>query len=82
LYKVTNVRLFERFKAEGEIVPMQAMKAEGGVEIELHHYKTTILDGGEWSTSNTGPCITVLRAPLSPWIGYGVGPRAGLDALA
>jgi hypothetical protein len=81
LYKVTYVRLFERFKAEGEIVPMQAMKAEEGVEIE-HHYQTTTLDGGEWSTFNTGPCITVLRVPSSPRIGDGVGPRAGLDAWA
>jgi hypothetical protein len=61
---------------------MQAMKAEGGVEVELQHYETTTLDGGEWSTVNTGPCITVFRAPGSPWIRDGVGPRVGLDALA
>jgi len=82
LYRVTDVRLFERFKAEGEIVPMQAMKAEGGMEIVLHHDETTTLDGGEWPTFNTGRCIAVLKAPSSPWIGDGVGPRAGLDALA
>jgi hypothetical protein len=82
LYEVTDVRLFERFKTEGETVPMQARKAEGGVEIELHHYQTTTLDGGEWPTCNTSPYITVLIAPSSPWIGDGVGPRAGLDALA
>lgn len=58
------------------------MKAEGGMEMVLHHYQTTTLDGGEWPTFNTGRCITVLRAPNSPWIGDGVGPRAGLDALA
>jgi len=58
------------------------MKAEGGVEIELHHYQTTKLYGGEWSTVNTGPCVTVLRAPSSPWVGDGVGPRGGLNALA
>jgi hypothetical protein len=74
--------LFEHFNAEGEIVRMQAMKAEGAVEVELQHYQTTTLDGGEWSTINTGPCITVHRANSIPWIGDGVGPRLGLDALA
>ena len=79
--KVTDVRLFEPSKAEGEIVPTQAMKAEGGVEIELRHYQTTTLDVGEWSTFNTAPCITVLRAPSSPRIGDGFGPRAGLGGF-
>jgi hypothetical protein len=32
LYKVTKERLFQRFKAAGEIVPLLAMKAEGGLD--------------------------------------------------
>ena len=47
LCKVADVCLSEHFKAESEIVPMQAIKAEGKMEIVLQHYQTTTLGGGE-----------------------------------
>jgi len=39
------------------------------VEVELHAFLTSALDGGE-------------IAPGTYWIGSCVGPRAGLDAVA
>jgi hypothetical protein len=39
------------------------MKKYGGVEVQLHAFLTTVLDGGDWSVSQAG-CFTP-RAPLS-----------------
>jgi hypothetical protein len=39
--------------SKGE-VPVQAMKAYGGVDIQLHPFLTLLIDGGEWSDSHLG----------------------------
>jgi hypothetical protein len=57
------------------------MKAYWGVEIYLHTFLTSALDGREWSASRPGRFNPTERAPVTHWIGGWVGPRAGLDAV-
>jgi hypothetical protein len=58
-----------------------AMKTHWGVEIQLHGFLTSNLEGGEWSASRPGRFIPRERAPGAHWIGGWVGPRAVLDAV-
>jgi hypothetical protein len=58
------------------------MKTYGGVEIQLHAFLTLALYGGKWSASRPGRFTPGERVPGTHWIGGGVGPRAGLDAVA
>jgi hypothetical protein len=58
-----------------------AMKAYGGVELYLHVFLTSALDGGEWSASRCGRFTPRERVPGTHWIGGRVGPRAVLDAV-
>jgi hypothetical protein len=44
-------------------------------------FLTSILDGGEWSTSRPGRFTHRKRAPGTLWIGGWVGHRAGLDTV-
>jgi hypothetical protein len=55
------------------------MKAYGGIDVWIHTFLTSALDGGEWSGSR--PCCFTPgeRAPGTHWIGGWVDPRAGLD---
>jgi hypothetical protein len=55
------------------------MKAQGGVDMQIHVFLTLALVGHEWSAS--GPCHFTpgIRAPGSQWIGGWVGPRGGLN---
>jgi hypothetical protein len=48
----------------------------GEVEIQLHAFLTSALDGGKWLASRPEE-----RAPGTHWIGGWVGPRAGPDAV-
>jgi hypothetical protein len=57
------------------------MKAHWGVEVQLHAFLTSALDGGEWSASRPGLFTSRERTPGTRWIGGWVGPRAGLDAV-
>jgi hypothetical protein len=41
-------------KVNGEVVPVHAMKAHGGIKVQLHSFLTWALDGGEWLTSLSG----------------------------
>jgi hypothetical protein len=50
----------------------------GGVEVNLHAFLTSVLDGGEWSTSHTGHSTPRERSPGNRWIGGSVSCRAGL----
>jgi hypothetical protein len=52
-----------------------------GVEIQLHAFLTSALDGGERSASRPGLFTPRGRAPDTHWIGGWVGPRAVLDAV-
>jgi hypothetical protein len=45
------------------------------------HSLTSVLDGGEWSSSCPGHFTPRERAPGTHWIGGWVGPRAILDAV-
>jgi hypothetical protein len=57
------------------------MKTYWGVEIYLHAFLTSALDGGEWSASRPGRFTSRERAPGTHWIGGWVGLRAVLDAV-
>jgi hypothetical protein len=52
------------------------MKTYWGVEVQLHSFLTSALDGGEWSASRPGRFKPKERAPGTHWIGGWVGPRA------
>jgi hypothetical protein len=51
------------------------------VELKLHAFLTSALDGGEWSALRPYHLTFRKRAHATHWIGGGVGPRAGLDAV-
>jgi hypothetical protein len=51
------------------------------VEVQLHAFLTSALDGGEWSTSRPDRFTPGERAPGTHWIGGWVGSRAVLDAV-
>jgi hypothetical protein len=53
----------------------------GGVEVEIHAYLTSALDGGKWSASLPGRFTPKERAPGTHWIWGRVNPRAVLDAV-
>jgi hypothetical protein len=57
------------------------MKAYWGVEVYLHAFLSSALDGGEWSAPLPVRFTPSERAPGNHWIGGWVGPRAGLDAV-
>jgi hypothetical protein len=51
------------------------------VEVQLHAFLTSALDGGEWSASCPGRFTPSETAPSTHWIGGWVGHRAVLDAV-
>jgi hypothetical protein len=52
------------------------------VELRLHAFLTSALDGGEWSASRPTCRFTPReRAPGTHWIGGWVGYRVGLDTV-
>jgi len=52
------------------------------VEVQLHQFLTSALDGGEWSASRPGRFSLREGAPGTHWIGGWVGLKAGLDTVA
>jgi hypothetical protein len=44
-------------------------------------FLTSALDGGEWPASHPGSLIPGGRTSGTYWIGYWVGPRAGLGSV-
>jgi hypothetical protein len=58
-----------------------AMKAYWGVEVQLHAFLTSAVDGGEWSASRSGHFTPKERGRGTHSIGGWVGPRAVLDAM-
>jgi hypothetical protein len=52
------------------------------MEVELHAFLNSALDGGEWSASCPGCFTTGGRALCTHWTGGWVGLRAGLDTVA
>jgi hypothetical protein len=57
-----------------EFFPVQAMKATGKVEVQLHSFLTLAVDGGEWPASHFGHFAAGVH-----WIRGWVGARVGLD---
>jgi hypothetical protein len=74
-------------KVKGKIFPCvfltehHAMKVYWGVEVYLHAFLDSALDGGEWSVSITGRFTPSERVSVTHWIGSWVGPSAGLDTV-
>jgi hypothetical protein len=59
------------------------MKAYWGVEVYLHAFLTSALDGVDWSVSRPGHFNPPWKeTPSTHRIGGCVRPRAGLDAVA
>jgi hypothetical protein len=56
------------------------IKMCGGVEVMLHTFLSSALDGGEWPVSHPGRFTHGERTPFAHCTGSWVGPRAGLDA--
>jgi hypothetical protein len=55
------------------------LKTYGRVEVQLHAFLTSALDGGEWSRSRPGRFIPGERASDINWIGVWVSPRSSLE---
>jgi hypothetical protein len=51
------------------------------VELQLHGFLISALDGSEWSDSRPGRFIPRENVPDTHWIGGWVVPRADLDAV-
>jgi hypothetical protein len=56
------------------------METDGGVEVQLHLFLTSALDGGEWLASPSGRFTPEerTRQPMARRLG---GPRAGLNVM-
>jgi hypothetical protein len=57
------------------------MKTVGGVDVLIHVFLTSALDGGEQSASSSGRFTPGERTPGNHWIGGWVGARTGLDGV-
>jgi hypothetical protein len=58
-----------------------AVKTYWEVEVYIHTFLTSSLDGGEWSASRPGRFTPREKAPGTHWTGGSVSPRAILDAV-
>jgi hypothetical protein len=52
------------------------------VEVEIHEFLTSSLDGGEWLVSSLSRFNRKKISPDTHWIGGWVGHRVGIDAVA
>jgi hypothetical protein len=55
------------------------MKPYVGVESYLSAFLTSVLDGGEWSASHSGPLPPMQETSALHWVGGWVGRRDTLD---
>jgi hypothetical protein len=56
------------------LIKHYAVKAYGGMDVQIHIFLISVLLGGEWSASRPGRFT-----PSTHWIRVWVGPRAGLN---
>jgi hypothetical protein len=57
------------------------MKAHRGVDVQIHIFLNSALNGAEWSVSDFGRFTPEEITPGTHWIRNWVNPRAGLDDL-
>jgi hypothetical protein len=50
-----------------------------GVDVLIHIFLTSTLDGGKWSASSPDCFTPGEKVPITHWIGGWVGPGTGLD---
>jgi hypothetical protein len=50
------------------------MKTDEVVEVELHAFLTSAVDGGEWLVSQHGRFTPGIKSPATHWIGWVTGP--------
>jgi hypothetical protein len=53
----------------------------GGMEVQLHTFLTSVLNGVQWSASYPRHFTPRERAPSTQWIGDCVSPRASMDMV-
>jgi len=65
-----HITLLDNLRGNGEAVPLYATKLCVGVEVQLHIFSISALDGGEWSLSHltTLPRRKRPRLPLNLWL--------------
>jgi hypothetical protein len=57
------------------------MMVYGGVDLLIHNFLTSALDGGEWSASRFCHFTLEERASITHWTRCGEDPTAGLDEM-
>jgi len=58
-----------------------SMKTYGGVDMYLHVFLTSVVDGGEWSASRSSHFTPGEEIPVIHWIGDWVDHRANVDVV-
>jgi hypothetical protein len=59
-----------------------AVRMYWGVEVYLHEFLTSALDGGEWSGSPSGRFTLGVKVPCNHWVGCWLCLRVAPDAVA
>jgi hypothetical protein len=71
------VKIIGKVKLSLHVTKHHAIKTYGGVEVQLHAFLISALDGDDWSAPRSGRFT-----PGFHWIGDWVGRRVSLDAVA
>jgi hypothetical protein len=70
---------FNPNEVKDEVVPMNAMKSNGGMNVYLHLFLTLTLDGCKWSYSRHSRFISGVGAPVTHSMGGCIGSGGDLD---